>query len=76
MMPILSAFTLSADFCPDREYRLLSAPLIESALNNRQSLCWRTFKGETGLLELQDTGILTLETLQILTRSEWVRKHV
>ena len=49
---------------------------IESALNNRQSLYWRAFEGETGLLELQNMGILTFETLQFLTRSEWVRKHV
>jgi hypothetical protein len=28
------------------------------------------------LPELQDTGILMHETLQILVRSEWVRKHV
>jgi hypothetical protein len=48
----------------------------ESTLNNRQSLYWRAFKGETGLVELQDMGILTFETLQILTRSERVRKHV
>jgi hypothetical protein len=40
------------------------------ALNNRQSLYWWAFKVETGLLELQDTGILTFETLQILARSE------
>ena len=52
------------------------ASINESDLNNRQSLYRRAFKGETGLLELQDTGMLTLETLQILTRSEWVRKRV
>jgi len=70
---------LNADFNADPVLvvsKIINQPTNESTLNNRQSLYWRVFKGETGLSELQDIGILMLETLQILTRSEWVRKRV